>query len=228
MQPLYPPIQELPIVFEDEHILIVDKPCGMLSQPGKHEDNSVLTRVLHSERVLHGPVLVHRLDMDTSGLLLMAKSRSTHRVLQQQFERRQIHKRYQARLSLPVSAMGGVIQLPIRLDVDNRPTQVVCHEFGKPSTTLWRRTHSQDSHAVTFYPITGRTHQLRLHAAAGSGLNNPIQGDRLYGRANESAGDGELESQSVSKHRMMLHADLLQFVHPVLDRQQCVVCKAPF
>ena len=178
---IYPPIPDLPVVFEDEAILVVNKPSGMLSQPGKTMDGSVLTRVLDSGRDLHGPVLVHRLDMDTSGLLLLAKRRNIHRALQQQFERRQVRKRYQAQLESPVAALGGLIRLPIRLDVDDRPRQIVCYEHGKASTTLWHKRQINDPYAITFYPLTGRTHQLRVHAASEAGLGSPIACDRLYG-----------------------------------------------
>lgn len=212
---VYAPIEHLPVVYEDDAVLLVNKPSGMLSQPGKYEDGSALTRVISSDRELHGPILVHRLDMDTSGLLLMAKSRDVHRNLQQQFEKRQIQKRYRAVVRKAVSGIGGVIQLPIRLDVDNRPRQIVCHEHGKPSTTFWRRTHSHHAHGITLYPVTGRTHQLRVHAAALNGLGSAIVGDRLYG-------------ESEPTQRLMLHADYLSFLHPVSNQRQRVFCPAPF
>jgi len=223
----YPPIPALPVVFEDDALLVVNKPSGMLSQPGKSMDGSVLTRVLGSGRALHGPVLVHRLDMDTSGLLLLAKTREVHRALQQQFERRQVRKRYQARLELPVIALGGRIHLPIRLDVDDRPRQIVCFEHGKASTTLWHKSGSADPCAVTFYPLTGRTHQLRVHAASMEGLGSAIACDRLYG--NEDQSEKTLtEDICVREKRLMLHADFLQFEHPVLHRPQSVYCPANF
>lgn len=208
-------------------MLVVNKPSGMLSQPGKTQDGSVLTRVLNSDRELHGPVLVHRLDMDTSGLLLLAKTRHIHRTLQQQFEKRQIRKRYRARLEHAVHALGGRIHLPIRLDIDDRPTQIVCRDYGKPSTTLWHRTIKTDAHDITLYPLTGRTHQLRVHTSAPEGLGIAISGDRLYGAAklrqqNLSA------SQTVSRNRLLLHADFLQFRHPETLLMQTVVCPAPF
>ena len=224
---MYPPIPDLPIVFEDESVLVVNKPSGMLSQPGKTTDGSVLTRVLESGRELHGPVLVHRLDMDTSGLLLLAKRRDIHRALQQQFEKRQIRKRYQARLEYPVAALGGLIHLPIRLDVNNRPTQIVCHEHGKASTTLWHRSPIEDPCAVTFYPLTGRTHQLRVHAASKTGLGSPIAFDRLYGERDKPE-ENLSRGTSVQSKRLALHADFLQFEHPVLHRPQSVYCPADF
>ena len=223
----YPPIADLPVVFEDEALLVVNKPSGMLSQPGKTMDGSVLTRVLGSGRELHGPVLVHRLDMDTSGLLLLAKRREVHRALQQQFERRQVRKRYQARLAHPVSALGGLIRLPIRLDVDDRPRQIVCHEYGKASSTLWHRRQPDDPCAITFYPLTGRTHQLRVHAASPAGLGSPIVCDRLYG-VKEQTEENLSGCSHVSHKRLTLHADYLEFQHPVLQRPQSVHCPAVF
>lgn len=223
----YPLIPELPVVFEDDALLLVNKPSGMLSQPGRNVDGSALTRVLESGRDLHGPVLVHRLDMDTSGLLLMAKSREVHRALQQQFEKRLVCKRYRALLEQPVSSLGGRIHLPIRLDIDDRPRQIVCYLHGKPSTTLWHRSNSADACAVTFYPLTGRTHQLRVHAASTQGLGVPIDGDRLYGQGRDSQ-ENLSGPAIVRKTRMMLHADFLQFEHPVLQQRQSVCCPAPF
>ena len=225
---MYSLIEGLPVVYEDEHLIVVDKPSGMLSQPGKSVDGSVLTRVLDSNRDLHGPVLVHRLDMDTSGLLLLAKTRSVHRKLQQQFEHRQVGKRYQAILEHPVAGLGGRIHLPVRLDIDDRPRQIVCRDHGKASTTLWRRTDRQDPCRVSFYPLTGRTHQLRVHAASALGLGQAIQGDRLYG----AAAICEQQNSSAIKHvkmtRLMLHADFLKFQHPHTLQELCINCPAPF
>lgn len=223
----YPPIPDLPVVFEDEALLVVNKPSGMLSQPGKSMDGSVLTRVLGSGRELHGPVLVHRLDMDTSGLLLLAKRREVHRALQQQFEKRKVRKRYQARLESPVAALGGIIHLPIRLDVDDRPRQIVCYEHGKASTTLWHRRYTDDPYAITLYPLTGRTHQLRVHAASPAGLGSPIACDRLYG-AEDQAEENLTGSTLVNIKRLALHADFLQFEHPLLLRSQSVHCPVVF
>lgn len=218
---------ELAVVFEDEAVLLVNKPSGMLSQPGKTVDGSVLSRVLDSDRQLHGPVLVHRLDMDTSGLLLLAKTRNIHRNLQQQFEHRQIKKRYCAVLEGPVSAMGGRIHLPLRVDIDNRPSQIVCSEHGKLSTTLWHRQGLENPAAITLYPFTGRTHQLRVHVASRWGLGNPIRGDRLYG-----SGAAEKQNSSVDGtvpvQRLMLHAQFLQFEHPLTQRRVSICCPAPF
>lgn len=228
----YPIIPGLPVVMEDAFVMVVSKPSGMLSQPGKSEDGSVLTRVLESERLLHGPVLVHRLDMDTSGLLILAKNRQVHRHLQQQFEKRCIKKRYRARLEAPLQAQGGRIGLPLRLDVENRPRQIVCFTHGKASTTLWHHTPGADDNAVTLYPLTGRTHQLRVHAASQLGLGSAIQGDRLYGKNSEhqqnSADRDYVQYNNTAAGRLMLHADYLQFEHPQTLQQLSLFCRAPF
>ncbi len=222
-------MDQLPVVYEDDDLLIVNKPGGMLSQPGRYEDGSVLTRVLNSGRELTGPVLVHRLDMDTSGLLLLAKNRTVHRHLGKLFETRQIQKRYQALLERPVEALGGSIHLPIRLDIENRPAQIVCAEHGKPSATLWHRRRPCNLSVISLYPLTGRTHQLRVHAASIAGLGNPIAGDRLYGSgASAVATIGPTSLLAENKVALMLHADRLKFIHPSTQRTICVVSPASF
>jgi len=208
----------LDILHEDEHLLVINKPSGVLSQPGKTIDGSVATQIRDTYPQATGPMLVHRLDMDTSGLMLFAKSRQVHRDLQQQFENRNINKRYTALLSRAPTGSGGQILLPLRADIENRPSQIVCFEHGKQATTLWRLEHDEVNRDIThvqvsFVPITGRTHQLRVHAAHPSGLDAPIVGDRLYGK--EAA-------------RLMLHADRIGFTHPVAGRYIQVECPAQF
>lgn len=208
----------LHIHFEDEHLLVVDKPTGVLSQPGKTMDGSMATQVLDAYPQATGPMLVHRLDMDTSGLMLFAKSRDVHRQLQQQFEHRKINKRYCAVLTKEPLGLGGHMQLPLRLDIDNRPVQIVCFQHGKSASTLWRVEREKQmartiGRRVVFTPITGRTHQLRVHAAHRFGLNAPIVGDRLYGEP---------------AVRLMLHADRLGFNHPVTNECIKIRSDAPF
>jgi len=219
----------LKIIFEDEHLLVVDKPTGVLSQPGKTVDGSIATLAREAYPDATGPMLVHRLDMDTSGLLLLAKSVSAHRLMQQQFEHRKVAKRYVAILSCSPEGQGGCVRLPLRLDVDNRPVQIVCHEHGKASETFWRRVEkakpvqpNNDNSLlcatpactrVEFFPFTGRTHQLRVHAADTNGLNAPIVGDRLYG---------------IAADRLLLHAEELRFQHPVTHEPVKVRSPAPF
>lgn len=206
----------LNICFEDKDLLVVNKPSGVLSQPGKTIDGSIATQAKVEYPDATGSMLVHRLDMDTSGLLILAKSRQSHRHLQQQFEQRRIYKRYVAILSRTPAGVGGRIQLPLRLDIDNRPAQIVCFENGKTANTLWYRWESTEKSSITrvvFIPITGRTHQLRVHAAHSLGLNAPIVGDRLYG---------------VESSRLMLHADQIAFTHPVTGQRIQLSCPAPF
>jgi len=209
------------IVYEDDELLVVNKPSGLLSVPGKETRDSVQTR-LRQRYPEHNVMLVHRLDMSTSGLLLVAKQRVIHKALQRQFIERTVEKRYVAVLSkrLPEFTQdgavfdGGSIELPLRVDIDDRPRQVVCDTYGKRALTRWQviKRGKQTTH-VYFYPHTGRTHQLRIHAAHQDGLDAPIYGDELYG---ESVG------------RLLLHAERLCFDHPVSLRRVEVVIPAPF
>jgi tRNA pseudouridine32 synthase/23S rRNA pseudouridine746 synthase len=191
------PLAPLEILFEDAWLAVVAKPAGLLSVPGKTESDSVLQRL----RVRHpNATLVHRLDLDTSGVLLAALDGDTHRALQRQFLSRTVEKRYVACLEGDVEGDGGTICLPLRVDLEQRPRQLVCFTHGKKAVTDWRVLERSAGRTwVELLPRTGRTHQLRVHAAHASGLKAPIVGDRLYGR------DGE---------RLMLHAQALTFTHP--------------
>lgn len=205
---------ELQICFEDDYVLVVDKPSGVLSQPGKTIDGSIATAVKQAYPDATGPLLVHRLDMDTSGLLILAKNRNAHRHLQQQFEHRQIYKRYVAVVATVLKAMGGLIELPLRLDVDNRPSQIVCFRHGKQARTLWYVLERYaEQTRIGLIPVTGRTHQLRVHAADQLGLNAAIVGDRLYGQQAE---------------RLLLHAERIEFTHPHTNRRINVISPVPF
>ena len=210
------PIEGLAIVHEDERILVVDKPSGLLSQPGLTVSDSVTTRVRAARPEASGPLMMHRLDMDTSGLLVLAKDAEAHRRLSVQFERREILKRYRARLERAPSALGGRIALPLRADPHDRPRQIVCPGEGRPSVTLWHGLGPGDPRDVVFLPLSGRTHQLRVHAADPRGLGVPIAGDRLYGPEAHPAG------------RLMLHAELLGFTHPGSGERQLWHAPAPF
>lgn len=193
--------KELTIVWEDEHIVIVHKPAEFLSVPGKKIDDSVMTRLKQRYPEATGPLVVHRLDMSTSGILLAAKSLEAYKALQQQFSEREIHKRYVAVLDGVIDRDEGWIDLPLRVDLENRPRQLVCYEYGKPAKTRWEVIERIDGKTrVYFYPITGRTHQLRVHAAHALGLHCPIVGDDLYG---------------TSSTRLHLHAERIEFTHPV-------------
>ena len=204
----------LDIIYEDDYLLIVNKPAGMLSVPGKETADSVYSRIRHLYPDATGPLVVHRLDMATSGLLLIAKTKEVHQNLQAQFSNRSIKKRYTALLEGIVSDEEGTIDLPLCLNPLYRPHQIVDKEHGKPAITRYRvlaRTESQT--LVAFYPLTGRTHQLRVHSAHSLGLHCPIKGDELYG----SKAD-----------RLYLHAESLEFTHPVSKEKVTIEVKADF
>ncbi len=193
-------------VFEDESMVVVDKPSGMLSVPGAQArlQDSALTRLRERYPQIEGPGLVHRLDLDTSGLLVMAKSLDVYRSLQAQFAKRQIEKRYVAWLDGTVTRDEGEICLALRVDLEDRPRQIHDPVHGKDAITrfvvLERRDTAEGCFTkVEFQPKSGRTHQLRVHAAHQLGLGAPIVGDRLYGK-----GHG----------RLLLHAERLRFSHP--------------
>ena len=204
----------LEVVYEDDDLMVLHKPAELLSVPGKNVRDSVLTRLQAKHPDWDGPIIVHRLDMSTSGLLVVAKTKRAHRFLQQQFIKKKVEKRYVALLSRPPVRKSGIIELPLRVDLDNRPQQLVCYEHGKPAVTRFEIVEvSEKGTRVHFYPITGRTHQLRVHAAHAQGLNSPIIGDDLYGRRDQ---------------RLHLHAEQLRFMHPTNREQMTFICPAPF
>lgn len=206
---------QLETVYEDDYLLVVNKPAGMLSVPGKTGQASVLTLLQERYPDATGPILVHRLDMATSGLLLAAKDKDTHALLQKQFEGRTVKKRYIALLEgIPQAEPKGFIRLPLRPDFDNRPLQMVCYEYGKPAVTRYEIMDTENNRTrMAFYPETGRTHQLRVHAAHPEGLNCPIVGDPLYGQPAD---------------RLYLHAERLEFRHPVTGQRLQIQKEAPF
>ena len=206
---------QLETVYEDDYLLVVNKPAGMLSVPGKTGQASVLTLLQERYPDVTGPILVHRLDMATSGLLLAAKDKDTHALLQKQFEGRTVKKRYIALLEgIPQAEPKGFIRLPLRPDFDNRPLQMVCYEYGKPAVTRYEIMDTENNYTrIAFYPETGRTHQLRVHAAHPEGLNCPIVGDPLYGQPAD---------------RLYLHAERLEFRHPVTGQRLQIQKEAPF
>lgn len=202
------------IIYEDEDLLVINKPADFFSVPGINIKDSVLLRMKQRYPEATGPLTVHRLDMSTSGLMLIAKKKEIHKSLQYQFIKRTIKKRYVALLDGNVEGEGGFIDLPHRVDLDDRPRQIVCFEHGKNARTKWEvieRSNKQTR--VYFYPITGRTHQLRVHAAHPMGLNIPIIGDDLYGKKGK---------------RLLLHAELIEFVHPVTRETMKVQVDAEF
>lgn len=204
----------LEIVYEDDYLTVVNKPAEFLSVPGKDITDSVSSRVKMLYPNASGPLVVHRLDMSTSGLLLIAKSATVYKNLQAQFIQRKVKKRYVALLDGNVNESKGVIDLPLRVDLDNRPNQIVCFDYGKPAKTEWEVLEKRGNQTlVHFYPITGRTHQLRVHAAHQLGLNTPIVGDDLYG---------------TKANRLHLHAESITFNHPVSKESITVTVAADF
>lgn len=206
--------KDVEIVFEDEHLVVINKPAEFLSVPGKQISDSVLQRMKQRYPNATGPLVVHRLDMSTSGLILVAKSSEIHKKLQSQFIKRQVKKRYVALLNGILKENDGFIDLPLRVDLDNRPNQLVCYEYGKPAQTKWEVIERKNNQTkVHFYPITGRTHQLRVHAAHPQGLNTPIVGDDLYG---------------TKANRLHLHAESITFQHPISKEFMTVSVEADF
>jgi tRNA pseudouridine32 synthase/23S rRNA pseudouridine746 synthase len=218
LHPLTPSSVELPILYQDEWLIAVNKPAGLLSVPGRYSDrqDSVLSRLRHL--LPDGMVLaaVHRLDWETSGILLLARDRQTYRQLSRQFQERQVHKVYEAVLSGSVTADQGAIELPLWGDPENRPYQKVDEEQGLPSLTRFQvMAREGDCTRVKFMPLTGRTHQLRVHAADSRGLGVPILGDRLYGCCAVAS-------------RLHLHARELRFEHPQSGQTLHLRVKTPF
>lgn len=206
--------KEIEIVHEEDSFLVINKPAEMLSVPGINISDSVYTRMKEKYPAATGPLVVHRLDMATSGLLLIAKTKETHKALQRQFIKRTIKKRYVALLEGVIEEDEGTIDLPLRVDLDDRPRQVVCYEHGKAGRTHWEVIERTDKHTrIHFFPITGRTHQLRVHAAHASGLNTPILGDDLYGNKGK---------------RLHLHAERLELQHPVTRKPLAFEVAAEF
>lgn len=191
--------KQLRIVYQDDEIIVVNKPAELLSVPGIEVQDSVYTRLQDELKTIE-PLIVHRLDMSTSGLLVVAKTKEAHKFIQRQFLKRSVKKRYTALLSKKINQDEGEIHLPLRPNLLDRPRQLVDFEKGKKSVTKWKKIESNDiSTRVHFWPVTGRTHQLRVHSAHPEGLNAPILGDDLYGKVLD---------------RLYLHASYLEFIHP--------------
>jgi tRNA pseudouridine32 synthase/23S rRNA pseudouridine746 synthase len=196
--------KQMSIIYEDQYLLAINKPVEFLSVPGKTICDSVYSRIKDMYPDASGPLIVHRLDMATSGVMVVAKTEEIYHHLQQQFINRKIKKRYIAILDGLVKDDRGTIDLPLRVDLDDRPRQLVCFQYGKQAVTHWQVIDRKDGATrIYFFPGTGRTHQLRTHAAHPSGLNTPIKGDDLYGKKSD---------------RLYLHAETLTFEHPVYKR----------
>lgn len=204
------------VVYDDRWLVVVDKPCGLLSVPGRGAalQDTVLARLRRRYPECPELLLGHRLDLDTSGLLVVAKDEATYTRVQAQFAQRLVDKRYVAVLEGEVRGDAGTIELPLRVDVDDRPRHVVDPVHGKRAVTEWRVLSREGARTrVALVPRTGRTHQLRVHAAHPAGLGAPIAGDRLYGRAGE---------------RLLLHAEHLRLAHPHTGATIELESPAPF
>ena len=206
--------EKLNIVYEDQWLLIINKPAGMLSVPGKERQTSIYDLARKAYPEAEGPMIVHRLDMATSGLLIIAKDKKTHQHLQAQFKNRSIRKKYIALLDGIVPEDEGTIELPLCPNPLDRPRQMVDTQYGKPAITYYQVLERTDKYTrIAFSPHTGRTHQLRVHAAHPSGLHCPIIGDELYGKKDK---------------RLYLHAESIEFTHPVNGQSMCITEKADF
>ncbi|MDF1814215.1 MAG: RluA family pseudouridine synthase [Verrucomicrobiales bacterium] len=196
--------EALKVIHEDPSFVVVEKISGFLSVPGRGPEklDSVTERVKKAYPGCIEQPAVHRLDMDTSGLLVVARTAVAHRNLSMQFQNRETEKRYIALLDGILKAEKGRIELPFRLDIDNRPYQIYDEIHGKVGITLWERIGIEEKFTrISFQPVTGRTHQLRVHAAHEKGLGIPIVGDPLYGNGAEPG-------------KLKLHACELSFHHP--------------
>lgn len=197
--------KEIEFLYEDEAIIVINKPENFLSVPGIEIKDSVQTRLQQRYPHILSPMIVHRLDMQTSGLMVIAKSKIAHEKLQKQFLKKKINKRYVALLNGEISSKSGEINLPLRVDLEDRPRQLVCYQYGKNAKTHYEVEAISDGITrILFYPITGRTHQLRVHAAHSLGLDTPILGDDLYGQ---------------KASRLFLHAERLEFFHPISNKK---------
>lgn len=206
------------IVFQDEHLVVVDKESGFLSVPGRGPEkiDSVAHRIRNSIPGCIDHPAVHRLDMDTSGLLVLAITTEAHRHLSRQFQEQQTKKVYHALLEGELAENAGTITLPFRLDIENRPYQIYDEIHGKTGITHWEKMAVENGRTrVRFEPVTGRTHQLRVHAAHPKGLGLPIVDDPLYGHGDEPG-------------KMKLHACQLTFTHPATGKRLTFTSPTPF
>ena len=209
-----PPQDPLEILHEDAEVILVDKPSGLLSVPGKgaHLADCLIARV---QAIFPEALLVHRLDRDTSGVMIFARTPHAQRHLGLQFEKRMTRKTYVARVWGVPAEKSGTVDLPLIVDWPNRPRQMVCHESGKPAQTDWKVIKTEGETArLRLFPKTGRSHQLRVHMLA---LGHPILGDPFY--ATGPARDYP---------RLMLHSEELRFNHPEGGKSTKVRAKAPF
>lgn len=202
------------IVYEDDDLVAIDKPAGLLSVPGKAPITNVYETIQAMYPEATGPMLLHRLDMSTSGVLLFAKNKEVHKTLQQAFVHQQIQKCYIALLENPLEKYEGTVDFPMCLNPYDRPRQKLDRAYGRQAITDYKVLEVKPNYTrVAFFPITGRSHQLRLHAAHKLGLASPIIGDELYGHAGP---------------RLYLHAQSLTFTHPRTGETVTISAPCPF
>ncbi len=211
-----PPLQPyLDIIYQDDDILVCNKPSGLLSVRGKAEEHKDSLEA-RAQRVWPSLGIVHRLDMSTSGIMLMALNKPAHSSLARQFQNRETQKTYIAEVWGKPAAKQGIIELPLICDWPNRPKQMVCFDRGKASTTYWRLlSNSENTSRLELTPITGRSHQLRVHMLH---LGHPIIGDKFYAHPDAFA----------AAPRLSLHAQFLSFKHPVSDEVMSFTSPCPF
>ena len=203
---------DIEVLFCDEHLVVINKPSGLLSVPGRYENDSAVSR-LEAE---YGTILViHRLDMDTSGILVFARHKTAQANLQRQFEKQTTRKVYEALVEGAIKGNWGCINLPIIVDWPNRPLQMISHCDGRYALTRWQKKNSEQGNTrVELFPKTGRSHQLRIHMQQ---IGHPILGDNLYGGSAEKLAE-----------RLCLHARELDFIHPDSGEPMRFVCPPPF
>lgn len=243
-------LTQIEVVYEDNDLVVINKPSGLLSVPSRDAQANVLDwirihypnyQVAENARYAIYPSPAHRIDQDTSGLLIIAKNREALSHLQAQFYHHTVRKTYIALLDGRPAQESGCITLPLRKDPLDSPRQMVDYEHGKPCMTRYEvlevqpQQHDTDDYIsheetyitrIAFYPETGRTHQLRMHAAHQDGLNCPIIGDKLYGRKRMFVTPSNY--QSLLWPRLMLHATAIDFVHPITGQPMHIECPAPF
>lgn len=209
-----PPAGAPEILHEDHDLVFVDKPAGLLSVPGRGEDrrDCMITRLA---AIYPDVLLVHRLDLDTSGVMVFARNPAAQRHLGRQFEERRTRKHYVARVWGQVAQPGGRVDLPLIVDWPNRPRQKVCHDTGRPAQTDWTLLRHEDTGSrLRLVPVTGRSHQLRVHMLS---IGHPILGDSLYA-----------EGPALAFPRLMLHAQSLRLTHPQTARGMTISAPVPF
>jgi len=226
--------KSLDIIYQDNDIVVVNKPSEFLSVPGKNIEDSVYLRIKQQFPQASGSYIVHRLDMSTSGLMVLTLTKRAQKNIQQQFINRTIKKRYVAILEGKIEGERentlmdtcGEINLPLRGDFEDKPKQLVCFEQGKKAKTQWEVIGLVEGKTKLYlYPETGRTHQLRVHCAHPLGLNLPILGDDLYGRSNRLSHNGMADT---SAKRLYLHAEMLTLTHPITKEEMTFQVEADF